>query len=82
MEYLSTIIFAEVCEKKRGVKVPEDFLVLASSAIHHLSEKGRSNIILYSLAKGIGTVREDGSDSCTKNAHGISGVHGQFLRCR
>lgn len=61
MEYLSTI-FAQVCEKKRGVKVPEDFLVLASSAIHRLSEKGRSNI-LYSLAKGIGTMREDGSDS-------------------
>lgn len=61
MEYLSTI-FAQVCEKKLGVKVPEDFLVLASSAIHRLSEKGRSNI-LYSLAKGIGTMREDGLDS-------------------
>ena len=44
------------------MKIPKDFLVLASSAVLRLSEKGRSNVI-YNLAKGISTLREDGLDS-------------------
>ena len=44
------------------LKVPCDFLVLASSAMVRLAEKHRSNI-LYNLVKGISTMRRDGSDS-------------------
>lgn len=61
IEFLSCM-FTRVCEEELGLKIPKDFLVLASSAMLHLSEKSRSNI-LYNLAKGIGTIREDGSDS-------------------
>lgn len=61
MEYLSSV-FAEVCGKEVGVKIPKDFLVLASSAMLRLSEKGRSNVT-YNLAKGITTRREDGLES-------------------
>ena len=61
IEYLSSVI-AQVCEKEVGMKIPKDFLVLASSAMLRLSEKGRSNVI-YDLAKGISTLREDGLDS-------------------
>ena len=61
IEFLSCM-FTRVCEEELGLKIPKDFLVLASSAMLHLSKKNRSNI-LYNLAKGIGTIREDGLDS-------------------
>ena len=61
VEYLSSV-FTQVCEKELGLKIPKDFLVLASSAMVRLSEKNRSNI-LYNLAKGISTMRADGLDS-------------------
>ena len=42
--------------------VSEDFLGHAAAAIVHLHKGGRTNI-LYNLAKGIGTLRSDGSDA-------------------
>ena len=44
------------------LNVPEDFLIHAVNAMLRLEHNGRSNV-LYNLAKGIGTLREDGSDS-------------------
>lgn len=41
---------------------PSDFLYLAVQAMDHLKASGRSNV-LYSLAKALGTMRPDGSDS-------------------
>lgn len=45
-----------------NVAVPDDFLVLALSAMEHLKACGRSNV-LYNLAKVLGTKREDNSDA-------------------
>ena len=42
--------------------VPKDFVAVAARAMLQLKINGRSNI-LYNLAKAIGTIREDGSDS-------------------
>ena len=61
IEYLSAV-FSQLCEKELGVQIPKDFLVFASSAMLRLAMQNRSNI-LYNLAKGIGTMRKDGSDS-------------------
>ena len=42
--------------------VPQDYLELSVQAMLHLKQCDRSNI-LYSLAKGLGTLKPDGSDS-------------------
>jgi len=42
--------------------VPDDFIELTVSGMNHLKECGRSNVI-YSLAKGLGRMRPDQSDS-------------------
>lgn len=42
--------------------IPEDFLELVSLSLNNLRQGGRSNII-YSLVKGLGTLREDESDT-------------------
>ena len=47
---------------KYGVTVPEDFLSLAIKAMSKLKCSGRTNV-LYSIAKGIGTPRENGDNS-------------------
>ena len=44
------------------MSVPSDFLELANHGMHHLKEHGRSNLI-YQLARCVGTMRADGSDS-------------------
>ena len=44
------------------IAIPNDFLCLAVKAMHRLKNVGRTNV-LYSIAKGIGTPREDGDDS-------------------
>ena len=61
LEVMSTL-FSCRCERELGLLVPVDFLTLAASAMLRLSRCGRSNV-LYSLAKGIGTMRDDESDS-------------------
>ena len=45
-----------------SVNVPDDFLELAAAAMQHLKSCGRANVV-YNLAKAIGTMREDLSDS-------------------
>jgi len=46
-----------------SLAVPNDFLSNAANAMVRLTDAGRTNV-LYNLAKGIGTLRLDGSDSC------------------
>ena len=55
-------LFSTVVRQELNVVVPDDFLVLAAKAMKHLQHSGRSNV-LYKLAKGFGTMREDESDS-------------------
>ena len=43
-------------------RVPGDFLNVIVEGVHHLKRSGRSNVI-YLLAKALGTMRPDGSDS-------------------
>ena len=46
----------------KGINVPGDFGSLLLQAIEYLHKNWRSNIF-YHLAKGIGTMHDDGSDS-------------------
>ena len=55
-------LFSRYCLKEFCCVVPGDFLVYASLAIQRLTNSARSNI-LYSLARSIGTMREDRTDS-------------------
>ena len=50
------------CCAKKGITVPIDFGPLLICAMEYLHKNGRSNIF-YDLARGIGTMRDDGSDS-------------------
>ena len=45
-----------------NIDVPEDFISYASNAMSRLRHSRRTNV-LYNLAKGIGTLQEDNSDS-------------------
>lgn len=56
-------LFSTYLRKHTDVpKVPCDFLGLVVHGMKHLHIKGRSNVLYY-LAKAIGTMRSDGSDS-------------------
>lgn len=55
-------LFSTVAQQELTISVPDDFLVLAAKAMERLQHSGRSNV-LYKLAKGFGTMREDESDS-------------------
>ena len=55
-------LFSEYALANICLTVPEDFLSLAAKAMAQLKRSERTNV-LYKLAKGIGTPREDGSDS-------------------
>lgn len=50
------------CCAAKGIVVPSDFGALLLHAMEYLHKNERSNIF-YSLAKGIGMMRDDGSDS-------------------
>ena len=50
--------FSQLCQ----AYVPSDFLVCASAGMKNLAESGRSNVI-YKLAKGVGTKRQNQEDS-------------------
>ena len=60
IRYLS--YFQNIC-KEIGLDVPNNFLKLSASAMINLRENNRENTV-YNLVLGIGTMREDGSDSC------------------
>ena len=55
-------LFTTVVQHELNISVPDDFLVLVAKAMEHLRHNGRT-YILYKLAKGFGTMREDESDS-------------------
>ena len=55
-------LFSAVIQQQLNISVPDDFIVLAAKAMERLQQSGRSNV-LYKLAKGFGTMREDQSDS-------------------
>ncbi len=44
------------------ISIPPDFLKLVVTGVDHLRASGRTNV-LYALAKAIGTMRPNGSDS-------------------
>ena len=54
--------FTHHCSAHSKVDLPEDFLVLATSAMEHLQSCRRSNVV-YTLAKVLGTMRKNDSDS-------------------
>ena len=54
--------FSEFVARPLGLSIPENFLVLSVNTMQHLKTCGRTNV-LYALAKGIGTVRDDNSNS-------------------
>lgn len=61
LEALS-VEFSQFCHEELGIDIPDNFLVHAGAAMVQLGKSNRSNI-LYTLAKGIGSMREDQSDS-------------------
>ena len=56
-------LFSYHCTTARGIDVPHDYLHLSMCAMKNFAAGGKSNV-LYSLAKGFGTMRPDQSDTC------------------
>ena len=54
--------FLSILKDEYRLNVPQDYFELSVQAMLHLKQCNRSNI-LYSLAKGLGTLRSDDSDS-------------------
>ena len=61
LEVLSSL-FSDYHSQYCNVQVPENFLELAINGMQHLRDSGRSNVI-YLMAKAVGTMRSDKSDS-------------------
>ena len=61
LELLSRL-FQSLALQQHGLYVPSDYLTLSLQGMQHLISCGRENV-LYNLAQGLGTVREDASDS-------------------
>ena len=57
-----SVVFQKLAGSTYGVDIDGDFLELALQASKHLQECGRSNV-LCGLARAIGTLHLDGSDS-------------------
>ena len=51
------------CSTHHELQVPDDFLPLSIDAMKNLQSHGKVNV-LYSLARGLGLMRPDYSDSC------------------
>lgn len=56
-------LFSSYMSATSSVSVPDNFLCLAAAAMINLHNGGRSNVV-YDLAKGVGTQRDDKSDTC------------------
>ena len=65
-------IFTAYCSRQ-NVTVPQDFILLVVKGMIQLHATGRSNI-LYSLAKGLGSQRSDGSDSLFPCKQLVAGI--------
>ena len=57
-----SILFSSYLLATSSVSVPDNFLCHAAAAMIHLHHGGRTNI-LYNLAKGVETLRQDNSDT-------------------
>lgn len=55
-------LFSSYLSATSSVSVPDDFLCHAAAAMINLHNGGRSNV-LYNLAKGVGTQRQDKTDT-------------------
>ena len=55
-------LFSELMMKEK-ISVPNNYLLFSAKAMVQLAHHNHSNV-LYNLAKGIGTYRQDGSDLC------------------
>lgn len=55
-------LFSSYASRELKLSVPDDFVALAAKAMVQLKDNNHSNV-LYNIAKVIGTIREDGSDS-------------------
>ena len=55
-------LFSAYASTEMSLFVPDDFIIPAAKAMLQLKSSNRSNEI-YNLAKAIGTIREDKSDS-------------------
>lgn len=56
-----SVLYCKIADQS-GVSVPDDYLKLSLDGMKQLKTNGRRNL-LYGLAKGLGTVRSDGTDS-------------------
>ena len=55
-------LFSSYAARELKLSVPDDFVILAARTMMQLKDNHCSNV-LYNMAKAIGTIREDGSDS-------------------
>ena len=62
IEVISNMYNTYASSSYPGLSVPSDFLELSLKAMSRLQDSSKSNI-LYGLARGFGTLREDSSDS-------------------
>ena len=53
-------LFSGYCTRNHGFHIPSDYLKLSIQGMLQLEKGGRSNV-LYGLASGLGSFREDGS---------------------
>lgn len=56
-------IFSDFLRSEQ-IFIPDDYLTYSARAMKQLLSNNRSPNIIYNLVKSIGTIREDGSDSC------------------
>ena len=61
LDLMSKLFSSHACEH-HDISIPKDFLKLVLDGLKHLRTCSRSNVI-YGLARGIGSMRDDGSDS-------------------
>ena len=76
--------FSALTLTELAVAFPEDFLDYSAKAMKNLANSGRSNVV-YKLVKGLGTIREDGTDSCFPTKHmpmGLLEYMSDFYSCR
>ena len=57
-----SLLYSDLAASQYGLKIPNDYLQLSLYAFKHLKESGRANV-LYKLAKAIGEIHSDGSDT-------------------
>lgn len=71
LSFLSDV-FTSIAESEQ-LSIPSDFLHMSLQAMKQLQSSGRSNM-LYGLAVGLGTKREDGSDSMFPSKKVVAGL--------